>query len=201
MTRLSKVLALDALTLAGCGRNAASAADANAANAKLSLPLYEEAVTMKHPVLPARMMDGDCPEVDQCEFGTEWRTCQAIPLYRDAADRAPVLRRLKAIETFVAEGGEIELVAPGAIAITDVTYSDETGGRSMDPGPRSKSTARCTTAKCFISTRPAAGRFRPRQQRPMVVGGQECADDRGAQDELVGARADQGQSGRLDQAA
>lgn len=134
MTGLGRLLALGALVLAGCGTNAATAENDIAATAKLSLPLYEEAVTIKRPVLPARMMDGDCPVVDQCEFGTEWRTCQAIPLHRDAADGAPVLRQLKAMETFVAEGGEIELIAPGKIAITDVTYPDQTGGRSMDPG-------------------------------------------------------------------
>jgi len=134
------MLAVGVLGVAGCGGNAATsssgAAESKAVNPRLSLPLYEEAVTIKRPVLPARMMDGDCPVVDQCEFGTEWRTCEAIPLYRDPADGAPVIRPLKAMETFIAEGGEIELIAPGTIEITDVTYPYQTGGRSLDPGAK-----------------------------------------------------------------
>ncbi len=135
MKRLRTLLALGALGIAGCGTDAASTPDdkEKADNPRLSLPLYEEAVTIKRPALPARMLDGDCPVVDQCEFGTEWRTCEAIPLYRDPADGSPVVRPLKAMETFIAEGGEIELVAPGTIEITDVTYPGQTGGRYLEP--------------------------------------------------------------------
>lgn len=121
-----------------CGSDAAAPADkasreAAAKPAKLSLPLYEESVTIERPALPARMADGDCPWVDQCEFGKEWRTCEAIPLYRDAVHGSPVVRQLKAMETFIAEGAEIELVAPGRVEITDVTYPDQTGGYYLEP--------------------------------------------------------------------
>lgn len=136
MTKLH-MLAWCALSIAGCGGNAAAPADETApkpANPKLSLPLYEEAVIIKRPVLPARMMDGNCPGVDKCEFGTEWRTCQAIPLYRDAVDGSPVIRQLKPMETFLAEAGEIELVAPGRIEVTDFTYPDQTGGDYLEKG-------------------------------------------------------------------
>lgn len=135
MTGLRNMLALCALGVVGCGTGAATNQGAAAAeNPKLSLPLYEEAVVIKRPVLPARMADGDCPGVDKCEFGTEWRTCEAIPLYRDAADGSPVIRQLKPMETFLAEAGEIELVAPGTIEVTDMTYPDQTGGNYLDKG-------------------------------------------------------------------
>ena len=127
MSRLS--MAFGALCLAGSVGEAAPSAN------KISLPLYKESLVIPRPVLPARM-DGDCPGVDRCEFGTEWRTCEAIPLYRDAADGSPVMRQLKPMETFIAEGGEIELVAPGQIEIIDVTYPDQTGGYSLDPGAK-----------------------------------------------------------------
>ena len=81
-------------------------------------------------------MDGDCPWVDQCEFGTEWRTCQAIPLYREAADGAPVLRQLKAMETFIAEGGEIELVAPGRSKSPTSPIPIRPEADSLDPGAK-----------------------------------------------------------------
>ena len=134
MRRLGLMLAF---AIAGCGSDSATqspAAEAKAGNPKLFFPLYEEAVTIKRPVLPARMADGDCPGVDKCEFGTEWRTCEAIPLYREAADGAAVIRQLKPMETFLAEAGEIELVAPGRIEVTDVTYPHETGGDYLEKG-------------------------------------------------------------------
>lgn len=136
MKRLSKLLALGALSVAACGSDATQSPEPpkKAENPKLFLPLYEEAVVIKRPVLPARMADGDCPGVDKCEFGTEWRTCEAIPLYRDAVDGAPVIRQLKPMETFLAEAGEIELVAPGRIAVTDFTYPDQTGGDYLEKG-------------------------------------------------------------------
>ncbi|MEO7655075.1 MAG: hypothetical protein ABIS23_05260 [Sphingomicrobium sp.] len=117
--------------MACAGSGTAAAPSAN----KLSLPLYEESLVIPRPVLPARM-DGECPGIDQCEFGKEWRTCEAIPLYSEAAEGSPVLRRLKAMETFIAEGGEIELIAPGQIEITDVTYPHQTGGYYLDPGAK-----------------------------------------------------------------
>ncbi len=126
MTRLSSMLTLGALGLVSCA--------ASAQPAKLSLPLYEDAVKIARPVLPARMADGDCPGSDPCEFGTEWRTCEALPLYREAVDGAAVLRQLKPMESFVAEAGEIELVAPGRIEITDMTYPDQTGGAYLESG-------------------------------------------------------------------
>src|SRR5688500_6169377 len=115
MKSLSTLLALGALSVAACGSEAAQPPEPpkKAEKPKLFLPLYEEAVVIKRPLLPERMADGDCPGVDKCEFGTEWRTCQAIPLYREAVDGSPVTRQLKPMETFVAEAGEIELVAPG----------------------------------------------------------------------------------------
>lgn len=136
MKSLSTLVAIGALTVAACGSDAAQTpgAQKKADNPRLFLPLYEEAVVIKRPLLPARMADGDCPGVDKCEFGTEWRTCQAIPLYRDAVDRAPVIRQLKPMETFVAEAGEIELVAPGRIEVTDMTYPDQTGGDYLEKG-------------------------------------------------------------------
>ena len=139
MERLSTMLGAIALGLAVFAGDTATPANetagtAGAKPAKLSLPLYEDAVTISRPVLPARMADGDCPGVDPCEFGTEWRTCETIPLYRDAVDGAPVLRRLKPMETFVAEAGEIELVSPGRIEITDMTYPDQTGGAYLERG-------------------------------------------------------------------
>lgn len=120
-------MALGALCLAGSVGMAAPPAN------KLSLPLYEESLKIPRPILPARV-DGDCPGVDQCEFGTEWRTCEAIPLYREAADGSSVLRQLKPMDIFIAEGGEIELIAPGRIEIIDVTYPHQTGGYSLDAG-------------------------------------------------------------------
>ena len=139
MKRLSRMLVLGALGVAGCGGDAATQASetagaAGAKPAKLFLPLYEDAVTISRPVLPARMADGDCPGSDPCEFGTEWRTCEAIPLYREAVDGAAVLRQLKPMEAFVAEAGEIELVAPGHIEITDMTYPHQTGGAYLEGG-------------------------------------------------------------------
>lgn len=136
MKRLPTVLALGALSVAGCGGRTVQSSEAQqkAENPRLFLPLYEEAVVIKRPVLPARMADGDCPGVDKCEFGTEWRTCEAIPLYREAVDGAPVIRQLKPMETFLAEAGEIELVAPGRIEVTDVTYPGETGGDYLEKG-------------------------------------------------------------------
>jgi hypothetical protein len=122
-----------------CGTNAetnAAEAKAEASAAKLSLPLYEEAVVIKRPVLPARVADGDCPGSDPCEFGTEWRACEAVPLYREAKDGAAIIRQLKPMEAFLAEAGEIELVAPGTIEITDVTSASQTGGRSLEPGAK-----------------------------------------------------------------
>ena len=139
MKRLSTMLAVGALGLVSCGGDAATASNETAGTAaakaaKLSLPLYEDAVRISRPVLPARMADGDCPGSDPCEFGTEWRTCEAISLYREALDGAAVLRQLKPMETFVAEFGEIELVAPGRIEITDMTYPDQTGGAYLERG-------------------------------------------------------------------
>ena len=134
MKRLSLLLAF---AIAGCGSDQATqspAPEAKTANPKLFFPLYEEAVVIKRPLLPARMADGDCPGVDKCEFGTEWRTCEAVPLYREAVDGAPVIRQLKPMETFLAEAGEIELIAPGRIEVTDVTYPHETGGDYLEKG-------------------------------------------------------------------
>lgn len=139
MKTVSRMLAMGALALAGCSGKAANSANEAAGSGeakpgRISLPLYDEAVTITRPVLPARMADGDCPSSDACEFGTEWRTCQAIPLYREAAAASPILRQLKAMETFIAESGEIELVAPGRIEITDVTYAGQTGGQYLEAG-------------------------------------------------------------------
>lgn len=132
------IAALVALGLAGYGSAAAASAQGGAAAASkpaLALPLYEEAVLMDRPVLPARLLHGECPVVDQCEFGTEWRTCAPIPLYREAADGAPI-RRLKALETFVAEGGVIELIAPGEVELLADSYPDQTGGYYLPAGTR-----------------------------------------------------------------
>ena len=72
MSKLRGMLAACALGVAGCGSNAAAPANeaaAKPANPKLFLPLYEEAVVIKRPVLPARMADGDDhPAVEKLRF-------------------------------------------------------------------------------------------------------------------------------------
>src|SRR6186997_3295741 len=80
----------------------------------LKLPDSETAVAMSAPALPVKIA-GECPISDPCEFGTNWRVCEDLPVYREARDGAPLLRTIKAGETFVAETGEIELIAPGEI--------------------------------------------------------------------------------------
>lgn len=138
MKHLHPIAAFVALSVAGCSGQAAAPVNESAAHAgkpALALPLYEEAVLMERPVLPARLLHGECPVVDQCEFGTEWRTCEPIPLYREAAEGAPV-RRLKAMETFIAEGGVIELIAPGEVELLADSYPYQTGGYYLPAGTR-----------------------------------------------------------------
>ena len=102
------------------------------AAARLDLPDSETAVAMVRPALPARIA-ADCPSSDPCEFGTTWRACEALPVYREARDGAALLRSLKPMETFVAEGGEIELVAPGKIAVLGAVDPTLTGGLALAP--------------------------------------------------------------------
>lgn len=103
-----------------------------AAAAPLALPESETAVPMARPALPARLA-ADCPSPDPCEFGRTWRACEALPLYREARDGAALLRHLKPMETFVAEGGEIELVAPGTIAVLTAIDPALTGALALAP--------------------------------------------------------------------
>lgn len=121
--------ALLAIGLA-CGGEAMVAA---AAPKLLTLPDSETAVAMTAPVLPARIA-GDCPSSDKCEFGTNWRACEAIPVYREGRDGAPLLRMLETDEKFVAEGGEIELIAPGEVEILVPNTPEQTGGLALQKG-------------------------------------------------------------------
>ena len=99
----------------------------------MTLPDSETAVAMTPLVLPARIV-GDCPSSDPCEFGTNWRACEAIPVYRDARDGAPLLRMLKPDEKFIAEGGEIELIAPGEVEMLAASTPEQTGGLALQKG-------------------------------------------------------------------
>lgn len=94
---------------------------------RIDLPDSGTAARMARPVVPARLA-ADCPSSDPCEFGRRWRACEAVPVYREPRDGAAVLRSLAAMETFVAEGGQIELVAPGKIALRGETDRALTGG-------------------------------------------------------------------------
>ena len=98
-----------------------------------ALPDSETAVAMSAPVLPMKIA-GECPSSDPCEFGTNWRTCEDLPVYREARDGAPLLRTIKANETFVAEGGEIELTAPGEVVMLVPSTPEQTGGMALLPG-------------------------------------------------------------------
>lgn len=102
---------------------------------KLKLPDSEVAVAMAAPVLPARIA-GDCPSPDKCEFGTKWRVCEAVPLYREARDGSPLLRMLKTDEVFVAKRAEIELVAPGEVEILVANTPAQTGGLALPKGSK-----------------------------------------------------------------
>lgn len=132
MRHLRKVfgVALFAVGLAGCDSEAEAAAPGPK---PLTLPDSETAVAMTPPVLPVRIA-GDCPSFDICEFGTNWRVCEIIPVYREARDGAALLRTLKADETFVAEGGEIELVAPGEVEMLGASSPEQTGGMALAKG-------------------------------------------------------------------
>jgi hypothetical protein len=129
MTRLLTMtsVALFAIT------SAASEATAAVPPKVIKLPDSETAVAMTPPALPARIA-GDCPSSDKCEFGTNWRACEAIPVYRQARDGAPLLRMLKADEKFVAKGGEIELTAPGEIVMLGTSSPAQTGGLALQKG-------------------------------------------------------------------
>ena len=102
---------------------------------KLTLPDSDVAVAMAAPVLPARIV-GDCPSSDQCEFGTKWRVCEPVPLYRDAHDGARLLRTLKANEEFVARRAEIELIAPGEVEMLVANMPEQTGGLALPKGAK-----------------------------------------------------------------
>lgn len=99
----------------------------------LKLPDSEVAVAMSAPVLPARIV-GDCPGPDACEFGTKWRVCQAVPLYREARDGSPLLRMLKTDQVFVAKRAEIELIAPGEVEMLVASTPEQTGGLALAKG-------------------------------------------------------------------
>ena len=102
---------------------------------KLTLPDSDVAVAMAAPVLPARIV-GDCLSSDQCEFGTKWRVCEPVPLYRDAHDGARLLRTLKADEEFVAQRAEIELIAPGEVEMLVANLPEQTGGLALPKGSK-----------------------------------------------------------------
>ncbi|HEV2044200.1 MAG TPA: hypothetical protein VGR05_05925 [Sphingomicrobium sp.] len=126
---MAHLRAITGLAMFAAGWAVASAA----APMLLAMPDSETAVAMTAPILPARIK-GDCPSPDKCEFGTNWRACEAIPVYRDARDGAPLLRMLKADETFVAERAEIELIAPGEVEMLETSTPQQTGGLSLPKG-------------------------------------------------------------------
>ena len=111
----------------------ALASTATAAPKLLKLPDSETAVAMSAPVLPVKIAGG-CPSSDPCEFGTNWRVCEDLPVYSEARDGAPLVRTIKADETFVAEGGEIELTAPGEVVMLLPSAPEQTGGMVLQPG-------------------------------------------------------------------
>ena len=136
MTRLGIMtgVALFVIIPAAIASGAASERTAAVLPPKLvALPDSETAVAMTLPVLPARIV-GDCPSSDRCEFGTNWRACEAIPVYREARDGAPLLRMLEPDEKFIAEGGEIELVAPGEVEMLVSSSPEQTGGLALQKG-------------------------------------------------------------------
>ena len=95
MVQVQLVIGL-VLTAIASQANASASASEKAPGApapRLALPDSETAVAMTPPVLPVRIA-GECPSSDPCEFGTNWRACEAIPVYRDARDGAPLLRML-----------------------------------------------------------------------------------------------------------
>lgn len=124
---MARLWLVSSMALAALGSAAA------AAPKLLKLPDSETAVAMTAPVLPVKVA-GECPISDPCEFGTNWRVCQDLPVYREARDGAPLLRTIKAGETFVAEGGEIELTAPGEIVMLVPSTPEQTGGMVLQPG-------------------------------------------------------------------
>lgn len=143
MTRLRIMtsVALFAIASAACEQqtraNALNAANEPTAAVPpprlITLPDSETVVAMTPPVLPARIA-GDCPSSDKCEFGTNWRACEALPVYREARDGAPLLRMLKPDEKFVAEGGEIELIVPGEVEMLVTSSPAQTGGLALQKG-------------------------------------------------------------------
>ena len=133
MTRLRIITDVASFAMALAAGSASIAAAPGARLVKL--PDAEIAVAMSRPVLPARIV-GDCPSVDKCEFGTNWRACEAIPVYRAARDGAPLLRMLKPNEKFIAKGGEIELIAPGEVEMLVTSRPAQTGGLALAKGSK-----------------------------------------------------------------
>ena len=112
-----------------------SAAAVPAASTPIALPDSETAVAMTPPALPARVA-GDCPGPDRCEFGTNWQACEAVPVYSEAREAAALLRLLEPGEKFVAEGGEIELIAPGEVEMLAASSPAATGGLALQKGSK-----------------------------------------------------------------
>jgi hypothetical protein len=110
-----------------------SADEQSAQGGRTSLPDTETAVVMRQPALPLRLAE-DCPSTDRCEFGTNWRVCEPVPVYRQPRAGAPLVRNLKANEKFRAEGGEIELIAPGEVTIVSAPDAAQTGGLALPQG-------------------------------------------------------------------
>lgn len=102
---------------------------------RITLTDSETAVPMAAPVLPVRI-SGDCPGPDACEFGTNWRVCEPVPLYREARDGAPLVRMLKTDEIFVAKRAEIELIAPGEVEMLVTSTPEQTGGLALAKGSK-----------------------------------------------------------------
>jgi len=145
MTRLRAMTGVASLAIALTACAAQAQAKALSAGSKASaaapaprlitLPDSESAAAMTPPVLPARIA-GDCPGPDRCDFGTNWRACEVLPVLREARDGAPLLRMLRPDEKFIAKSGEIELTATGEVEMLAASSPAQTGGLALQKGYR-----------------------------------------------------------------
>lgn len=103
--------------------------------ARMVTPGSGAAEVLPLPVLPLRLAE-DCPSPDPCEFETNWRACEPVPVYRQPRLGAPIMRALRPNEKFRAQAGEIELIAPGEISILNSPDPAQIGGLSLPPGSK-----------------------------------------------------------------
>lgn len=121
-----------------CTQMASARSDAGEPGARtgsVMLPNSETAQVMRQPILPLRVA-GSCPSPDPCEFGTNWRACEPVPVYRQDRVGVPLLRTLRANEEFRALGGGIELIAPGEVSIMKGTPPALGGGLALPAGSK-----------------------------------------------------------------